>query len=77
MSRLAVEKARELHECHPGMSIPVEIESLAEDEGCELIDWPFLEPVKEVKQGRFIGIASGLVRWSPKFGQVVKCGFCS
>lgn len=60
MSRLAVEKARELHECHPGMSIPVEIESLAEDEGCELIDWPFLEPVKEVKQGRWIGIAQGL-----------------
>jgi len=42
------------------MSIPVEIESLAEDEGCELIDWPFLEPVKEVKQGRWIGIAQGL-----------------
>ena len=60
MSRLAVEKARELHERHPGMSIPVEIESLAEDEGCELIDWPFLEPVKEVKQGRWIGIAHGL-----------------
>ena len=60
MSRLAVEKARELHERHPGMSVPVEIESLAEDEGCELIDWPFLEPVKEVKQGRWIGIAQGL-----------------
>ena len=60
MSRLAVEKARELHERHPGMSIPVEVELLAEDEGCELIDWPFLEPVKEVKQGRWIGIAQGL-----------------
>jgi len=60
MSRLAVEKARELHERHPGMSIPVEVELLAEDEGCELIDWPFLEPVKEVKQGRWIGLAHGL-----------------
>jgi len=60
MSRLAVEKARGLHKRHPGISIPVEIEPLAEDEGCELIDWPFLEPVKEVKQGRWIGIAQGL-----------------
>ena len=60
MSRLAVEKARELHERHPGMSIPVEVEVLAEAEGCELIDWPFLEPVKEVKQGRWIGVAHGL-----------------
>ena len=42
------------------MSIPVEVEVLAEKEGCELIDWPFLEPVKEVKQGRWIGIAQGL-----------------
>ena len=60
MSRLAVDKARELHKRHPGMSIPVEVEVLAEKEGCELIDWPFLEPVKEVKQGRWIGIAQGL-----------------
>ena len=60
MSRLAVEKARELHERHPGMSIPLEVEVLAQNEGCELIDWPFLEPVKEVKQGRWIGIAQGL-----------------
>ncbi len=60
MSRLAAEKAKELHERHPGMSIPVDMERLAEAEGCELIDWPFLEPVKEVKQGRWIGIAQGL-----------------
>jgi len=60
MSRLAVEKAKELHERHPGMSFPVEVEILAEAEDCELIDWPFLEPVKEVKQGRWIGIAHGL-----------------
>ena len=60
MSRLAVEKARELHERHPGMSIPVDIERLAKAEGCELIDWPLLPPVKELKQGRWIGIAQGL-----------------
>ena len=60
MSRLAAEKARELHQRHSGMSIPVDMERLAEAEGCELIDWPFLEPVKEVKQGRWIGIAQGI-----------------
>ncbi len=60
MSRLAVEKAKELHHRHPGMSIPVDMERLAQAEGCELIDWPFLGPVKEVKQGRWIGIALGL-----------------
>jgi hypothetical protein len=60
MSRLAAEKAKELHDRHHDMSIPVDMERLAEAEGCELIDWPFLEPVKEVKQGRWIGIAQGL-----------------
>jgi Zn-dependent peptidase ImmA (M78 family) len=60
MSKLTVERARELHERHPGISIPVDIEMLAEKEGCKLVDWPFLEPVKEVKQGRWIGIAAGL-----------------
>ena len=60
MSWLAVEKARDLHEHHPDMNIPVDMERLAEAEGCELVSWPFLEPVKEVKQGRWIGIASGL-----------------
>jgi len=60
MNWLAVEKARELHKRHPEMSIPVDIETLVVAEGCELIDWPFLSPVKEVKQGRWIGIAQGL-----------------
>ena len=61
MSRLAVEKAKELHDRYPDITIPVDMEKMAEAEGCELIDWPFLEPVKEVKQGRWIGIAQGLV----------------
>ena len=60
MSMLAAEKAKALHKRHPGMSVPVDMEKMAEAEGCELIDWPFLEPVKEVKQGRWIGIAQGL-----------------
>ena len=60
MSKLTVERAKELHERHEGISIPVDIERLAIAEGCELVDWPFIEPVKEVKQGRFIGIAFGL-----------------
>jgi len=60
MSRLAVEKAKELHNRYPDITIPVDMEKMAEAEGCELIDWPFLDPVKEVKQGRWIGIAQGL-----------------
>jgi Zn-dependent peptidase ImmA (M78 family) len=60
MSRLAAEKARELHDRYPDISIPVDIEKMAEAEGCELLGWPFLEPVKEVKQERWIGIALGL-----------------
>ena len=60
MSRLAEEKAKELHDRYPDITIPVDMEKMAEAEGCELIDWPFLEPVKEVKQGRWIGIAQGI-----------------
>ena len=60
MSSTAVEKAKELHDRYPEIYIPVDIEKMAEAEGCELIDWPFLEPVKEVKQGRWIGIARGM-----------------
>ena len=60
MSRMAAEKAKELYDRYPDISIPVDIEKMAEAEGCELIGWPFLEPVREVKQGRWIGIALGL-----------------
>jgi Zn-dependent peptidase ImmA (M78 family) len=42
------------------MSIPIDMEWLAEAEGCELVEWPFLGPVKEVKCQRWIGIAKGL-----------------
>jgi hypothetical protein len=60
MSSLAVEKAQELHKKHIGMSLPVDVEQMAIAEGCELVEWPFLEPVKEVKCHRWIGIAQGL-----------------
>lgn len=60
MSMQAAEKAKALHERHPGMSIPVDMEKIAETEGCKLVEWRFLSPVKEVKHGRWIGIAKGL-----------------
>lgn len=60
MSRLAVEKAKDIHNRHPVMSFPVDMEWLSNVEGCEILDWPFLSPVKEVKQGRWIGIAKDL-----------------
>jgi hypothetical protein len=60
MDRLAVERAKELHRRHPGLSFPVDMEWLTNAEGCELMSWPFLSPVKEVKRGRWIGIAAGL-----------------
>ena len=60
MVRLAVEKAKEIHLRHPGLSFPLDMERLISAEGCELVRWDFLPPVKEVKQGRFIGIAADL-----------------
>ena len=60
MDRLAVEKAKELNRRRPGLSFPIDMEWLARAEGCELICWPFLGPVKEVKRGRWIGLARGL-----------------
>ena len=60
MDRLAVEKAKELHRHRTGLSFPVDMEWLARAEGCELLYWPFLGPVKEVKRGRWIGLARGL-----------------
>jgi len=63
MSSLVVEKAKQVHQRHPGLIFPVDMEWLANVEGCECLIWPFLDPIKEVKQGRWIGIAQGL---SPK-----------
>jgi Zn-dependent peptidase ImmA (M78 family) len=60
MSRLAIDKARQIHQRHPELAFPVDMDWLANNEGCECLDWPFLDPVKEVKQGRWIGIAKGL-----------------
>ena len=60
MDRLAVEKAKELNRRHPAMSFPVDMEQVAHAEGCALLNWPFTGPVKEVKRGRWIGLAQGL-----------------
>lgn len=60
MSRLAVAKVKELYERNHHISIPVDMDKLTTEEGCILVEWPFLNPVKEVKQGRWIGIAQGL-----------------
>ena len=60
MLRNAVEKARELHRRHPGLTFPLDMDCLAAAEGCQCLDWPFLEPVREVKSGRWIGLADWL-----------------
>lgn len=60
MDSQAVEKARNLHRRYPGLTFPLDMERLVMAEGCELVEWPFLSPVKEVKHGRWIGIAAGL-----------------
>jgi hypothetical protein len=60
MVSMAVKKAEELHRRHPGITFPLDMESVATTEGCELVTWPFLRPVKEVKRGRWIGLAEGL-----------------
>ena len=60
MVSMAVKKAEELHCRHPGITFPLDMELVATTEGCELVTWPFLRPVKEVKRGRWIGLAEGL-----------------
>jgi Zn-dependent peptidase ImmA (M78 family) len=57
MSRIAIEKAREICQKYPTMEYPVDAEFLACSEGCICVKWPFLKPVKEVKRGRWIGIS--------------------
>ena len=81
MSILAIEKAKQLHLKHPGLHFPLDMESLARLEGCECIIWPFLEPIKEVKQGRWIGLAAGLALTEHRFliahalaHQLMHCG---
>jgi hypothetical protein len=58
--KIAIDRARELHGRYPGLPFPLDIENLVRLEGCELIEWPLLPPVREVKRGRWIAIATGL-----------------
>ncbi len=60
MENQAVEKAKTVLRRYPELSFPIDIEKVVALENCELVEWPFLLPVKEVKQGRWIGIAKGL-----------------
>ena len=60
MNSPAIEKAKQIHQQYPDLTFPVDMERLANAEGCECLIWPFLELIKEVKQGRWIGIADGL-----------------
>lgn len=62
MDSQVVEKVKELLRRYPQFSFPLDIEELVTEVGCELIEWKFLSPVKEVKHGRWIGIAEGLER---------------
>jgi len=67
VSKIAIEKAKQIHLRHPGLSFPVDMEWLANVEGCECVIWPFIEPIKEVKQGRWIGIAASLALRERRF----------
>jgi len=60
LSVLAIQKAKQLHLRHPGVNFPLDMEGLANLEGCECVTWPFIPPVREVKCGRWIGLAMGL-----------------
>ena len=57
---IGVIKAKELHGRHPGLPFPVDVEKVAILEGCSCVTWPFLEPVREVKRGNWIGVADWL-----------------
>jgi len=59
MENTAVERAMKLHRQYPGLVFPLDMDQLACLEGCEIVDWPLLFPVKEVKRGCWIGIAMG------------------
>lgn len=60
MENQVVEKAKDLLRRYPESSFPLDMERVLAAEGCELVEWPFLYPVREVKQGRWIGVAKGL-----------------
>ncbi|MEK7848159.1 MAG: ImmA/IrrE family metallo-endopeptidase [Chloroflexota bacterium] len=60
MRPLAVEMARRVHRQHPRLRFPLDMDALAAAQGCICVDWPFLDPVREVKHLRWIGIAQWL-----------------
>jgi len=60
VARLAVDMAKQVHRRHGGLSFPLDVEAMVTAEGCTCLDWPFLEPIREVKHGKWIGIADWL-----------------
>ncbi len=60
MANQAVEKARDLLRRYPELSFPVNMEDVLGKEGCEVVEWSFASPVREVKRGRWVGMAHGL-----------------
>ncbi len=60
MRRMAVEMARQVHQRHPGLSFPLDMEGVVTAEGCTCLEWPFLDPIREVKRGEWIGVADWL-----------------
>lgn len=81
MISVAVEKARMIHARYPQLTFPIDMDYLVRAESCEVIDWPFLAPVREVKQGRWIGIAEGVSQGERRYliahalaHQLLHCG---
>lgn len=62
MINCAIEKAREVYRKYPLMKFSLDIEKITADEGCEIVTWPFVYPVREVKRGRYIGTPEELGR---------------
>jgi len=53
-------QAEKLHRKYGPLMFPIDAEDLARREGLNIITWPFLPPVEEVKVGRNIGVRNNL-----------------
>jgi len=53
-------RAEKLYKKYGPSEFPIDAEDLARREGLNIITWPFLSPVEEVKVGRNIGVRDNL-----------------
>jgi len=53
-------QVEKLHKKYGPSEFPIDAEDLARREGLNIITWPFLPPVEEVKVGRNIGVRDDL-----------------